>query len=105
MLESLFGTATSGAEALNNAGAGGLLAGLNSLSLSGGAGVVSDLSGETSTGLWGPSSLTDSWTPSAAAAGEKPQSNSLPSSLGDILSGPLPSLELDKSQESRFQWK
>lgn len=94
MLETLFGTVAS-AGASNDAGS--LLAGLNSLSLGG------DTGGETSTGLWGPSSLTDSWTPNAAA-GEK-QSSSGPSSLGDILSGPLPSLQLDQSQESRFQWK
>jgi hypothetical protein len=95
MLESLFGTA-SGAGASNDTGS--LLASLNGLSLGG------DTGGGASTGLWGPSSLTDSWTPAAAV--EK-QSNSYvgPSSLGDILSGPMPSLPLDKTQESRFQWK
>jgi KH domain len=95
MLESLFGTVPAPASS-NETGAGSLLAGLNSLSLGGDAGAGS------STGLWGPSSLTDTWAP---AAGNEKQSNPGISSLGDILSGPMPSLQLDKSQESRFQWK
>ncbi|KAL3924874.1 MAG: hypothetical protein SGILL_000783 [Bacillariaceae sp.] len=96
MLESLFGTGSNQGPT-SDAGASNLLAGLNSLSLGNDTGAVS------SSGLWGPSSLTDSWAPSGA------QTNSggagAPSSLGDILSGPMPSLPLDKSQESRFQWK
>jgi hypothetical protein len=95
MLESLFGTAA-GAGASDESGI--LLASLKGLSLGG------DMSGGSSTGLWGPCSVTDSWTP--ATAGEKRSSTNVGhSSLGDILSGPMPSLPLDKTQESRFQWK
>jgi hypothetical protein len=95
MLESLFGTASSHGQT-NDTGASSLLAGLNSLALGGDTGTG------TSTGLWGPSSLTDSWMPSGSQANN---GGGAPSSLGDILSGPLPPLPLDKSQESRFQWK
>ena len=95
MLESLFGTGSNHGQN-NDTGASNLLAGLNSLSLG------NDTGAGASTGLWGPSSLTDSWAPSGA----QPNSGgAAPSSLGDILSGPMPSLPLDKSEESRFQWK
>lgn len=122
MIDSLFGTATAAAGGIGSktdAGTGGLLSGLNSLSLAGnsgvgvgggGGGTAAAPSSDGATGLWGPSSLTDSWTPNGqpTTAGGARGGGAPPvpaSSIGDIFSGPIPSLSSqDQPQESRFNW-
>jgi hypothetical protein len=118
VIDSLFGTTTSttggGIGSKLDVGTTGLLSGLNSLSLTGDSGVLGGgpsaaaaPAGGGATGLWGPSSLTDSWTPNneqslgLGTGGIVPPTSS---SIGDIFSGPFPSLSHDQPQESRFNW-